>query len=259
MSEKLPVVATIAEAVGVFRALAPVIARVGWLTLVVMTAQFLLLDDAAIPMDDPPRAGPLVLLLLVSILLGIANLPVLTSVHRLVLLGPQARTGFTLRREEWLFFWSGFRMLPMLFVVAVPVSLVLGVLSTFLAAAAQDESLVLGGVLLLARVLAAIAIVVVACRYLLIFPAAAVGRTLSLRDGASLLKGNLLNFCLILFPIWFVGWLPQFLLSFLGDLLPLTTALLSACCSTVSTLLFSVTLALVFRRLTSDGDQGVGG
>ncbi|PKU23877.1 hypothetical protein [Telmatospirillum siberiense] len=252
MAEKLPVAATIAAAFAAFRALAPAIARVGWLMLVVMTAQFLLLDTAAVVEDDPPRPGPLIAKLLITIALGVANLPVLTSVHRLVLQGSSARMGFFLRREEWLFFWSGFRMLPILVLVALPVSLVLGFLSTLLVAAGQDGDLALEALLLLSRILAAIAIVVFACRYLLIFPAAAIGWKLPLRDAAALLKGNLPRFCLILFPIWFAGWLPQFLLSFLGGRLPLTSALLGACCSTISTLLFSVTLALIFRRLADE-------
>ncbi len=254
MAENLPIVPTIANAFATLRFLAPAIARFGWLTLVVMTGQFILLDLMATTPDDAAPAGSPVVILVITLLLGLLNLPVLTSVYRLVLQGAGARTGFRLGREEGLFLWSGFRMLPMLVAVALPTGLLLGFFSAVLAAAIKGEGGGGGAAFLLfcLRVAAAVGIVAFACRYLLIFPAAAVGRKLSLHDAAALLKGNVLRLCLILLPVWFLGWLPRFLLQFLADVLPLTAALLGACCSTVSTFLFAVTLSVVFLRLSED-------
>ncbi len=249
MAEKLPVVATVVEALATLRFLMPAISRFGWLTLVAMTGQFLLVDGMAAAPDDAPQPGRLILALLVTIVLGFVNLPVMTSVHRLVLQGPGARAGLTLRREEWLFFWSGFRMLPMLLLVAVPIGLLLGFSATVIAVVMKDSPGSSVIVLFFLRLLAVAGIMVFSCRYFLIFPAAAIGRKLTLGDAAGLLKGNVLRLCLILIPVWFSGWLPQVLLRFLVDTLPLTGALLAACCSTVSTILFAVTLSLVFRRL----------
>lgn len=250
MAEKLPVVATIVDAFAVLRLLTPAIARFGWLTLVVVTGQFILVNLVMSAHGDEPQPGPLAVALLITILLGFCNLPVLTSVHRLVLQGDAARAGLTLRREEWLFLWSGFRMLPMLLLVAVPIGLMFGLLTAAIVVAMKDSGVPAAIVLVPLRLMVAAGIVAFACRYLLIFPAAAIGRQLTLGEAAALLKGNVLRLCLILIPVWFIGWLPQVFLRFLVDVLPLTGALLGACCSTVSTILFAVTLSLVFRRLT---------
>lgn len=255
MAEKLPVVATITEAVAVFRALAPDIARVGWLTLVVMTAQSMLFDGAVV-MQEPSDEGDWLGRFLFTFSLGLLNLPVLTSVHRLVLQGQGGRVGLVIAREEGMFLWAGFRMLPMIMLAALPIGVILGLSSTLLAAAVQEGDGGAALLLVVLRMLSSVALALFACRYLLVFPAAAVGRKLSLAEAARLLKGRLLGFCLILFLVWFASWLPQVPLFFLARVIPMTAALLSACCGTISTLLFAVTLALVYRRLAGEPDAG---
>lgn len=251
MAEKLPVMATVVDAFATLRVLAPSISRFGWLTLVVMTGQFILINLTVTAQGDMPEPGPLIVALLFTIVLGFVNLPVMTSVHRLVLQGQGARAGLTLGREEWLFFWSGFRMLPMLLLVAVPIGLMLGIVTAMINIAMKDSMVPVAIMLFPLRLAVAAGVIAFACRYFLIFPAAAIGRRLSLGDAAGLLNGNVLRLCLILVPVWFIGWLPQVVLGVLIDVLPLTGALLGACCSTVSTLLFAVTLSLVYRRLAN--------
>jgi hypothetical protein len=251
MSEKLPIVATVTESVAALRHLAPSIARFGWLTLVVMTVQFIVVNAEMAAERETPGLGPLVIALLIAFVLGIVNLPVITSVHRLVLQGPGARAGLALRREEWLFFWSGVRLVPMLLLVALPAGLALGIASAALAMGLRDSGFPAVLIVFPLQLLVAAGIAAFACRYLLIFPAAAIGLTLKLGDAASLLDGNVLRLCLVLVPVWITGWLPQFILRAATNILPLTGALLGACCSTISTMLFAVTLSVVFRRLAA--------
>lgn len=253
MPEKLPVVATIVETISTLRLLTSAIARFGWLTLVAMTAQFIL-ADVVLANESDKSSSDLMIVGFLCAILGLLNLPVITSVHRLVLHGAHARTGLALRREEGLFLWAGLRMVPVLLMVAIAIGLVFGFLSGIISVAMKESALPAAIVLGPLQAAEAALITLFSCRYFLIFPAAAVGRTLKLGDAAALLNGNVLRLCAILVPVWVTGWLPQLIAHILADSLPLTGALLGACFGTISTMLFAVSLSLVFRRLSDVPD-----
>jgi hypothetical protein len=259
MTEKLPVIATVVDACSTLRFLTPAIARFGWLTVVTMTAQFLLANLLS-PAAGDMSSFDLVIIAFLSAFLGLINLPVITSIHRLVLQGAGARAGFAVRREEWQFLWSGFRMLPLLVVMALVIGVAFSLLSAAIASAMKNPALSEVDILAPLQILEAVAITFFASRYFLLFPAAAIGKPLKLRDAAKLLKGNVMRLCVILLPVWITGWLPQLIQRVLAASLPLTSALLGACSSTVSTMLFAVTLSLVFRHLVDGAarDEGIG-
>ena len=231
MSENLPVRAIVGEAYRFIGENWRLLLRAGWLATLLFTACSALIDITATqalqvlhvrPIDWQRSGLDQIMLMLLSLVAGLAILPLATGVHRLLLLGRQGRIGFHFHREEWRYFMCSWQIA----LLAIPV--VLSCELILLPASLAENYLLMRMVPLQHGVLTPIvlsttcwiviapALFLVLARVLLILPAAAIGVPFTMRDSRQLLRHRLLRFGAILL----LAWLPLIALQ-----LSLTTGL----------------------------------
>lgn len=184
-------------------------------------------------------------------------LPVVTSWHRLILQGPGPHVGYRFGHEEFLY-------TEMLLGIGLMVSLFLLVSGLlFTAPLISGASWIVGASLTewTCRMFAWLMSFAVVCRFVLVLPAAALGKEMRIAESGFILRGNVLRFIAAYFLVLV---LPQSLLWLVGDpsswILrgnsgepPLASALASFYVGLAATLLFwalsVAVLSLVYRSL----------
>ncbi|MFZ0486070.1 MAG: hypothetical protein WAL83_03660, partial [Arenicellales bacterium] len=136
--------------------------------------------------------------------------PVATSWHRLILRGGAARVGYRFGHEEYLY-------LEMLMAIGITFYLVMLVSGLLFAAPFISEASWLSGssgAEWSYRIVGWLVLFFAICRFLLVLPAAAIGREMRISQSSRALRGNAIRLSAAYF---FTLLVPQSLLWFLGD------------------------------------------
>lgn len=249
MAEKLPVFATIGEALRLLRQEGYRVLLLGAVVALATTVQQALVVKLGLNAPHPD-ISQLAYLLLMGLVSFAFYLPLVTGAHRIVLQGEQGRTGWGLHREEWLYVLSSFRLMGPFLAVALIVfvlSLILGAMAIPLHADQATFMMAMGTV----SIFFVSGIWFLICRYMLIFPAAAIGEKLSLRRSSELLKGNTWRFFWLISLVSIATSLINAALVLLGPGLWLLQATVIGIVYSLDAILVAFLLSLTYRRLTS--------
>ncbi len=242
MGGKIPVIETVRQAFQLLRTEGHRILVVGAAVALWMALQQVLIIKMGQDVSSPNKLRLLYLFPL-SFLSSVVILPLITSAHRIVLQWEGGRTGWGFRREEWVYFLGWLR----LFVPILVASLICGVIIVLTAIISRNSHV--GFLMAPLRIVLVAALILVMCNYMLILPAAAIGKKLPLRRSSKLLKGNNLRLILAFAMVQTPGWLINFGLNRLGADFWMFKAALTGVVSTFSAVLFAFLLSLAYRRL----------
>lgn len=190
MTEKLPVFATLAEAIRCVRRYGgrvwPYVVGLSIIFLAIAVGCFLLgLGGALIGRMEGVSPHPWVGLIVFAAMtvFFLSMLPISNSLQRLVVQGPEARVGFAYGREEWLMLRTVLKVcliaMGIMLAVMIPIVILLFTLTSAQPQFAAFAMLPLAVVMMFLMV-----------RWAPVFPAAANGRKMTLREGFRLTRGN---------------------------------------------------------------------
>ena len=212
---RLPVLATVADAWRELRHDWRTFARLSVAPFAIqLIGHALLVIGAGGGVEKASRGWGMARLLAYSIVLWLALVPAITAWHRHVILGPDARPArpeYQFGAGERTYIGNSVLFLVMLMLLAIPLAIPTGLLTAVLGAASDDlADLERFRPLLAAMVWITSAIMLLICApWFLIFPAAAVGRSLRLRDARAMARGNHLRLLVVLG----LAYLPQVVIS----------------------------------------------
>lgn len=136
--------------------------------------------------------------------------PVVTSWHRLILIGPESRVAYRFQREEWLYI----KVLIGVGVTVYLLSIVLGLL--FTTPLVTGISWIFGNEAAewIAPLVLWLVLFLLVCRFLLVLPAAALGESMAFAKSSTTFHGSALRFTAAYFLALLV---PDVLLGVVGD------------------------------------------
>jgi hypothetical protein len=212
---KLPVLATVADAWRELRHDWRIFARLSIAPFAIqLVGNALLVIGADGAIEKASRGWGVVRLLAYSIVLWLALVPAITAWHRHVVLGPEARPPrpeYQFGSGERIYVGKSVLILVVLMLLSIPLSIPTGVVAAAIGAASGSlAELERFAPLLSAMVWITTVVMSLICApWLLIFPAAALNRSLRLRDAAALARGNRLR----LLAVLALAYLPQLVIS----------------------------------------------
>jgi len=212
---RLPVLATVADAWRELRHDWRIFARLSVAPFAIqLIGNALLVIGTGGGIDRASHGWGTVRLIAYSIVLWIALVPAITAWHRHVILGPEARPPrpeYQFGAGERTYVVKSALFLVMLMLLAIPLAIPTGLVTAVLGAAADElADLERFRPLLAAMVWITSAIMLLICApWFLIFPAAALGRSLRLREASAMARGNRLR----LLAVLGLAYLPQVVIS----------------------------------------------